>query len=166
MIDMMLKDRYDNLYTPKGVTQPIFHLLKKDTTVWECCDSGNSWITRDLKEYGCNVISTDVEFDFLKREIEEDYDYIITNPPYSLKDRFLERCYELNKPFALLLPLTALEGIKRGDMFRRYGISLAVLDRRVDFTGKGNNWFGVGWFHYGFYLQNFIDFHKLPKETN
>ena len=37
------------------------------------------------------------------------FDCIITNPPFSLKQEFLQRCYELGKPFALLLPLTTFE---------------------------------------------------------
>ena len=39
---------------------------------------------------------------------------IITNPPYSLKDEFIKKCYEWKKPFCLLLPITALEGKVRG----------------------------------------------------
>ena len=37
------------------------------------------------------------------------FDMIITNPPYSLKDEFIKKCYEWNKPFCLLLPITAFE---------------------------------------------------------
>lgn len=38
------------------------------------------------------------------------YDLIITNPPYSFKDQFLKRAFELDKPFMMLLPITTLEG--------------------------------------------------------
>ena len=69
-----------------------------------------------LSSKGYNVIGSDITrgFDFLKNNMEQHFDMIITNPPYSLKDKFIEKCYEYGKPFALLLPLTALEGIKRG----------------------------------------------------
>jgi len=55
--------------------------------------------------------------DFLVDEPAFAYDCIITNPPYSIKDRFLTRCYELKKPFALLMPLTALEGKYRQQLY-------------------------------------------------
>ena len=74
------------------------------------------------------------------------YDCIITNPPYSLKNEFLRRAYEIGKPFAFLLPLTTLETRKRFEMFKRYGISVIIIPERVDFTGKGNPWFAVSWF--------------------
>ena len=32
-----------------------------------------------------------------------DCDYIISNPPYSLKGKFLKRLYEIGRPFAMLI---------------------------------------------------------------
>ena len=46
--------------------------------------------------------------DFLQYEPQEDYDYIISNPPFSKKDAILKRLYELKKPFAILMPLNVL----------------------------------------------------------
>ena len=48
--------------------------------------------------------------DFFDCASDDVYDGVITNPPYSLKDKFIEHCYELDKPFALLLPVTAIQG--------------------------------------------------------
>lgn len=79
----------------------------------------------------------------------------------SLKDKFIKKCYEYNKPFALLLPLTALEGIQRGKMYREHGISVIVLDKRIDFTGKGANWFNASWFVWGFLPKNSLIFEAL-----
>lgn len=68
---------------------------------------------------GYSVIPTHIKYgnDFLKFE-PTDYDIIITNPPYSLKNKFLERAFSLKKPFLFLLPITTLEGLNRGKMFR------------------------------------------------
>ena len=60
-------------------------------------------------------------------------------------------------PFAFLMPLTALEGIKRGKMYKENGIQLIFLQKRTDFNGKGNQWFYSCWFTYGL---------NLPKELN
>lgn len=97
---------------------------------------------------------------------------IITNPPYSLKDDFLKRCYEYKKPFCLLLPITALEGKVRGQMFRENGIEVLVLDGRVQFMknmikdynkSKSGSWFNTSWFCWNV-LKDKLIFEKLIKE--
>lgn len=158
MIDTMVKEKYDNLYTPKKAVYPLVRLIYKKINlrskliVWEPCDDGRSLISSVLRqEYqGFEVISTSIVTgqDFLNWKPDFEFDLIVTNPPYSLKDHFIERCYELRKPFALLLPLTSLEGVHRGNLFRTYGINLMVLDRRLDFTGKKSNWFNASWFYW------------------
>ena len=87
------------------------------------------------------------EVDFLKDKVNFKFDVIITNPPYSLKNEFLQKCYEYNKPFMLLLPLTALEGKERGKLYREKGIEVIVLDKRINFMKeKKNVWFNTSWF--------------------
>lgn len=137
--------KYDELYTPKEAILPILRYLDKNKIYWECCGN-KSKITEILKENGFNIIET--SFDFLNKKPDFYFDIIITNPPYSLKDDFIKKCYEYNKPFLLLLPITALEGIRRGKMFKEKGISLIVLNKRIDFTGKKSNWFNTSWFNY------------------
>ena len=46
-------------------------------------------------------------------EPEEPYDIIISNPPFSQKDNVLKRLYELDKPYAMLLPISTLQGQAR-----------------------------------------------------
>ena len=62
-------------------------------------------VTRDydpLAIYGIN--------DFLTKDYE--FDYLITNPPYSNKDEIIARCIETGRPCALVLPIDALGGCK------------------------------------------------------
>lgn len=148
MKDYTTNEKFDNLYTPSYAVEPLLKYVPKNFVVWECTDSGNSNITKALKENGNIVISSDIAtgFDFLNEKPTFDFDIIITNPPYTQKNEFLKRCYEYNKPFALLLPITALEGVERNKMFNEYGIELMVLDKRIDFTGKKSCWFNTSWF--------------------
>lgn len=44
--------------------------------------------------------------DFLTRDY--DFDYLISNPPYSIKDKIIERCIDLGKPSVRLLPIDTL----------------------------------------------------------
>jgi hypothetical protein len=170
MIDMMQNGTSDIIYTPKKAVRPLLELILPycyagDMTIWECADPGESKITEAFKEEGFNVISTDIVtgYDFLEYEPEEEYNMIVTNPPYSIKDAFINRCFKLKKPFALLLPLTALEGVRRGKMWSSYGVSLLVLDRRLDFTGKKANWFNTSWFIGNFFVDNRLFFASIEK---
>ncbi|GAI19973.1 unnamed protein product, partial [marine sediment metagenome] len=90
---------------------------------------------------------------------------IITNPPYSIKQKFLERCYQLHKPFALLLPLTTFETAKRQALFRKYGMQVIFFDKRINFVtpsgSGGGSWFATAWFTNWFNLEHDINFVKL-----
>lgn len=150
LINYIKKEKKDDIFTPEYAVIPLLkYLPSNNITIWECCDPGNSNITKILKEKGYKVISTDIKtgFDFLKDKPTFEFDMIVTNPPYSLKNVFLKKCYEYGKPFALLLPLTTLEGIERGKMFKKNGINVIVLNKRINFVNqKKNNWFNTSWF--------------------
>lgn len=166
MISYIKNEKYDEFYTPEYAVKPLLKYLPKDKLIWECTDFGKSNITKILKENGYKVVSTNKkEIDFLNDNVDFDFDIIITNPPYSLKDDFLKRCYEYGKPFCLLLPITSLEGIKRGKLFRENGVELMVLDKRCNFINSNdkNNWFNTSWFCYKVLPRELI-FEELIKE--
>lgn len=164
MINYMKNEKNDELYTPDYAIEPLLKYLPKNKIIWECTDFGSSNITKLLKQHDYKVISTHKDnFDFLTDIPNFDFDIIITNPPYSLKNEFLKKCYEYDKPFCLLLPLTSLEGIERGKMFREKGIDVLVLDKRCDFMdNKKSNWFNTSWFCYKVLPKQLI-FEELHK---
>ena len=84
-------------------------------SVWEpACGSGN--ISKALISKGYNVFSSDLYnygygmtgVDFLK--VSKKFDVIITNPPYSLAEQFIERSLEHASIVVMLLRLSFLEG--------------------------------------------------------
>ncbi|RLF37268.1 MAG: tRNA (adenine-N(6)-)-methyltransferase [Thermoplasmata archaeon] len=160
----------DDFQTPKEALYPLIPYLKKDWVIWECA-SGKGNLVKGLKELGFDVISTDIlsGADFLTWQPKH-FDCIITNPPYSLKEKFLERCYQLGKPFALLLPLTTFETRKRQDLFKKYGVQVIFFDKRINFEtpdGKGSGaWFATAWFTNWLNLEKDLVFVKLehPKQ--
>jgi len=160
----------DDFQTPKEALFPLIPYLKKEWTIWECaCGTGN--LVDGLKEFGFNVIGTDIKTgnDFLNWQPEK-FDCIITNPPYSLKQEFLKRCYKLKKPFALLLPLTTFETQKRQRYFKKYGVQVIFFDKRINFfTPSGNgsgSWFASAWFTNNLKLDYDLNFTELinPKQ--
>jgi hypothetical protein len=166
MINSAKGPAFDHFDTPEYAVRPLLPYIPKNLRVWEPTDTfGKSGITAALKKNGVDVASTGKErIDFLRGEPDFPFDCVVTNPPYSIKDAFIDRCVYFKKPFALLLPITALEGIDRGRMFRAMGseFGVLVLDRRVEFTGK-SVWFNTSWFCYGL-LPERLMFAELKKE--
>lgn len=159
--------RPDDFQTPKEAIDILIPYLKKEWIIWECaCGKGN--LVSAFTEKGFTVFGTDIlEGTNFMEGTKESFDCIITNPPYSLKEEFLKKCYELKKPFALLMGLTALEGKKRGNLFREHGIQLIIPNKRINFetpSGKGSgSWFQTAWFCYGLNLPKDIMFVELKK---
>src|SRR3990167_662084 len=116
--------RPDDFQTPPSALTPLYPYLKKEWTVWECAE-GKGNLSTALRNEGYSVVGTDILSgqDFLHWNPEK-FDVIITNPPFSLKQQFLERCYNLGKPFALLLPLTTFETGKRQRLFKENGVEI------------------------------------------
>ena len=140
----------DDFQTPTYAIDPLLPFILKDKIIWECA-SGNGNLVRAFENEGYKVVSSDISEgkDFLTYE-PNNYDIIITNPPYSLKEEFLERAYNLGKPFAFLLPLTTLEGKFRQSLFKKYGIEILLLNKRINFETPskkgGGSWFATAWF--------------------
>ena len=91
-----------------------------------------------LKEEGFRVVRSSLieGQDFFKHEPEQ-FDLIVDNPPFSLKDKVLERLYSFNKPFAVLLPLNSLQGKTRYKYFKQ-GIQILSFDARVSYHDKNH----------------------------
>lgn len=93
---------------------------------------------RRLKEVEFKVIRSSLleGQDFFEYEPDQ-FDLIVDNPPFSEKDKVLERLYSFNKPFAILLPLNSLQGKTRYKYFKQ-GIQLLSFDARVSYHDKSH----------------------------
>lgn len=160
----------DSFQTPDYVLDPIIPLLKPDWIIWESA-VGKGNLAKRFKNEGFRVIGTDINTgqDFLNYE-PDNYDCIITNPPYSLKNEYLDRCYKLDRPFALLLPITTLETDYRQRLFKQYGVEIILFNKRINYetpSGKGSGaWFASAWFTWGLGIGKQLYFYDLTAETN
>ena len=154
----------DEMFTPNYALNPLVTYLDCDWVIWECAWGSGSLATH-LKNRGYTVVGNPQE-DFM--EVEHKCNVIVTNPPYSMKEKFLRRAYSLEIPFAFLLPLTALEGIQRGEMYAKYGIDIIIPNRRINFitpnSGK-SSWFATAWFTCGLHLPKELNFVELNREA-
>jgi hypothetical protein len=160
----------DDFQTPPGALEPLIPYIPKTSIIWEpAC--GKGYLVKALEDEGYVVFGTDIIFnkvsDFLTTEPSDKAYIIITNPPFSLKNEFIARCYELGRPFALLLPLAALESKERQTQWKK-GLQLILLDRRLHFEtpnniDKSNSWFATAWFTNGLNLPKDIMFGTVSQ---
>ena len=76
--------------------------------------------------------------DFLNLVTTKKYDNVITNPPYSLAQEFLEKSFEVLKPkgkIAMFLKIQFLEGSKRKELFKKYPPKIIYV-----FSKRQNPW--------------------------
>jgi len=109
------RKKSDFYETPYSITR---HLLNVEYFDYSCtiCEPacGDGAIVKVLKEKTDNIIAYDIEKNFLSET--EHYEYIITNPPFSIAYEFILKAKKIvNNKFALLLPLSYLHGKKRYD---------------------------------------------------
>ena len=61
-------------------------------------------------------------------------DYIISNPPYSLKGDVIDRLFAIGKPFAMLVGVVGLfESQHRFNLFRSHEFEIMYLNKRVSY---------------------------------
>ena len=104
-----------------------------NATVWCPFDMEFSNYVKVLRAEGFKVISSHIDEDknFFFYEPEEEYDVIISNPPFSQKDNVLKRLYELNKPYAMLLPVPTLQGQARFPYMK--DVQYLGFDKRINY---------------------------------
>ena len=129
----------DEVFTPEyAVNKIIPHIwnfirrTNKVITIWCPFDKEDSAFVTILKKEGFNVIYSHIDEgkNFFQYEPKH-YDIIISNPPFSIKDDILKRLYELNKPYAILMPLPVLQGQKRFEYIK--DCQALVFNKRINF---------------------------------
>jgi hypothetical protein len=136
-------NRKDEYYTPPILVEPILEYVPKNSTVWCPFDTQESEFVRLLEDKGCKVIQSHIweGKDFFDYEPTEPYDFIISNPPFTRKYDILDRLFELDKPFAMILGLPILNYQVIGKFFcekQQDGkdLQLLIVDKKVSFDGN------------------------------
>jgi len=133
-MDKVAGSGFDEFYTPEYAVKPIMKYIKPNSTIWCPFDTDKSHFVKMLTTEGHKVISSHLEdgIDFFKHE--EECDYIISNPPYSLKNEVFERLFQLGKPFAMLVGVVGIfESQKRFEMFRDNTLEVLYMNKRISY---------------------------------
>ena len=133
------RKKSDFYETPYSITKHLLEAEPFDYNKTVCEPAcGNNAITKVLQIKWNHVTAYDIEKNFLFETNE--YDYIITNPPFSIAYEFLCKAKTIAKEkFAMLLPLSYLHGKKRYDYVysdRKYGLKKVYVFTRYPMLGE------------------------------
>ena len=134
-MDVVAGSGNNEYYTPPYAIKPIIKYLKPHGTIWCPFDTEESNYVKMLSEAGYDVIATHIDSggDFFKVEPPK-CDYIISNPPFSLKQQVFQRLFEIGMPFAMLVGIVGLfESQTRFEMFRDNDFELMYFNKRISF---------------------------------
>ena len=134
-MDVVAGSGNNEYYTPPYAIKPIIKYLKPHSTIWCPFDTEESNYVKMLREAGHDVIATHIDSggDFFKIEPPK-CDYIISNPPFSLKQQVFQRLFEIGAPFAMLVGVVGLfESQTRFEMFRDNDFELMYFNKRISF---------------------------------
>ncbi len=127
----------DEFYTPDYAITPLLKYLKPNSTIWCPFDTEESNYVKLLIKEGHKVVYSHIfngnDFFQVKKE-KCNFDYIISNPPYSLKYEVFMKLFELDIPFAMLVGVVGLfESQKRFTMFKENDFEIMYLSKRVSY---------------------------------
>lgn len=134
-MDKLAGSGNDEFYTPEYAISPIIKYLEKGKTVWCPFDTEKSNFVKILKDSGLNVINSHLESgtDFFNCEVPQ-CDYIVSNPPYSLKGQVFAKLFDIAKPFAMLVGVVGIfESQKRFSMFKDNKFEIMYFNKRISY---------------------------------
>jgi len=134
-MDKVVGSGNDEFYTPSYAVHPIKKYLRQGSVIWCPFDTDDSLFVREFTKDGHRVIRTHIQYgaDFFKIAVPK-CDYIISNPPYSVKGEVLEKLFDIGKPFAMLVGVAGLfENHKRFNMFASNNFEIMYLNKRVSY---------------------------------
>lgn len=175
-MDKVANSKNDEFYTPKYAVVPILDKLEPKSKIWCPFDTKDSEFVKQLIKQGHNVTSTHIvnNQDFFKLINTDEYtkfDYIISNPPYSLKNEVLTALFNQRIPFAMLMGAVGIfESQKRFELFKNHKFELLIMNKRIDFFNdyleikpSKNPPFST-WYICSNILKNNIEFEEINKK--
>lgn len=123
----------DECFTPRYAIEPLLKYIKPNSTIWCPFDKPYSNYVKVFTEAGHKVLASHIDDgqNFFSYQPSVDYDYIISNPPFSRKREVLQRLKALNKPYAILLPISLLNDNYNEVLDNQ--TEFMIFDKRIEF---------------------------------
>ncbi len=147
------KTNQDHVATPRWVVENVYSIIhiEQFKNIWFPFNHYDSEFKLKADElnlkYKATHIFDDLGNDFFSTIPPENCELLISNPPFSLQNKIIQRSFELVdskliKAFCLLLPLTTLETQTRAAIYEKYSDKLAILifRDRIKFIGHDHSY--------------------------
>ena len=136
--DDIKKSATDEWYTPPECVEIIVPYLRRGGYKKILCpfDKEESQFVQVLRREGFGVSFSHIETgtDFFDICNFDKYDAIVSNPPFSKRQSILERLFEIDKPFAIILNFNGLfDSKKRWQLFKQNDFELLIPEGRMHF---------------------------------
>jgi hypothetical protein len=155
----------DECYTPDYGVKPILEYIPEGATVWCPFDKENSEFVRLISKQNKVIHShLDSGQDFLQYSPDEDWDMIVSNPPFSNKRKFFGRALCFNKPFALIMTNTWLNDSAPKQLFKDKDLQLLMFTERMEFYQGNGKVADKITFSSSYYCWNFLPKQIIMKE--
>jgi len=150
------KGKNDECYTPIEGVLPIIKYIPKDKIIWCPFDMEDSNFVKEISKTN-KVIKSHIAGgkDFFEYE-PDNWDILISNPPFTDKRKYFERALIFNKPFALLMSLTWLNDAAPKQLFFKKDLQLLMFDKRMKFNNINKITFSSAYFCYNFLPKQII----------
>ena len=121
--------KHDDYMTPKHAWEDIKEYIPKNKIIWEAFyGDGNSG--NYLTELGFDVIHEHLDF---FTEPPDEWDIIVSNPPFSLSKEVLSKMLDYDKPFIMIMPSSKINTGYFRD-WKDKGIQIIIPKKRIHFT--------------------------------
>ena len=132
----------DESFTPDYAVTPILKYIPAGVTVWCPFDTADSEFVKQISVNNKVTHSHIADGkDFYEYEPEQ-WDVIVSNPPFTNKRKIFERALSFGKPFALVMTNTWLNDSAPKQLFANKDLQMLMFDQRIRFTnpdGRPNN---------------------------
>lgn len=147
----------DECYTPCYWVEPILKYIPSWKIIWCPFDTEESNFVKMIREAWHEVVQSHISEgkDFYLYE-PENWDIMISNPPFTNKRKIFERALELWKPFALLMTLTWLNDSAPKQLFMDKELELIMFDKRIEFQWDKKITFSSAYYCHGFLPKQII----------
>ena len=131
----------DEWYTTKESVNMIIPYLVRGGYKNILCpfDKAESNFVKVLTDYGFNVTFSHIETgtDFFEIDNLDEYDAIVSNPPFSKRQKILEKLFASGVPFAMIMNFNGLFDSKaRWELFKNNEFELLVPQGRMHFYNE------------------------------
>lgn len=156
----------DECYTPAYGVTPILKYIPEGATVWCPFDTEDSEFVKQISQQN-KVVHSHInnEQNFYTYE-PDNWDVIVSNPPFTGKRQIFERALSFGKPFALIMTNTWLNDSAPKQLFKDKDLQLLMFDKRMKFhspDGRSNDKIT---FSSSYYCWDFLPKQIIMEELN